>query len=165
MKRRDFVTKMAVGAVAAGPLMGMTTDATARRTSRYAFKLNYAPHFGMFKHHAGEDLIDQITFAAEQGFRAWEDNGMKGRSTDTQEKIAAEMARRGMQMGVFVAHKIYWQEPNLAGGDADLREEFLADIRSSVEVARRVNATWMTVVPGHVDLRVERRWSFLRAGS
>jgi len=23
------------------------------------FKLNYAPHFGMFKNHAGEDLIDQ----------------------------------------------------------------------------------------------------------
>ena len=155
MKRRDFVTKMAVGAVAAGPLMGMTTDATARRASRYAFKLNYAPHFGMFKHHAGDDLIDQLTFAADQGFRAWEDNGMKGRSTETQERIAAEMARRGMQMGVFVAHKIYWQEPNLASGKPDWREEFLADIRSSVEVAQRVNATWMTVVPGHVDLRTD----------
>ncbi len=154
MKRRDFVTKMAT-AVAAGPLMGMTTDATARHASRYAFQLNYAPHFGMFKHHAGDDLIDQITFAADQGFRAWEDNGMKGRSTETQERIAAEMARRGMQMGVFVAHKIYWQEPNLASGKPDWREEFLADIRSSVEVAQRVNATWMTVVPGHVDLRTD----------
>jgi hydroxypyruvate isomerase len=65
------------------------------------------------------------------------------------------MAQRGIQMGVFVAHKIYWQEPNLAGGKEDLREEFLSHIRSSVEVARRVNATWMTVVPGHVDLRLD----------
>ncbi len=155
MKRRDFVSKMAACAVVAGPLMSMTTCAAAKSTTRYDFKLNYAPHFGMFKHHAGDDLIDQVIFAADRGFRAWEDNGMKGRSTATQEKIAAEMARRGMQMGVFVAHTIYWNEPNLAGGDADLREEFLKEIRESVEVARRVNAMWMTVVPGHVDLRLD----------
>ena len=154
MKRRDFVTKMAAGAAAA-PLMGLATSAAATPAGRYDFKLNYAPHFGMFKHHAGDDLIDQITFAADQGFRAWEDNRMKGRTVETQEKIAAEMTRRGMQMGVFVAHTIYWKEPNLAGGDPDLREEFLKEIRESVDVARRVNATWMTVVPGHVDLRLD----------
>ena len=135
MKRRDFVTKMAAGAVAA-PLMSLTTGAAAEPTDRYDFKLNYAPHFGMFKHHAGEDLIDQIDFAADQGFRAWEDNRMKGRTIETQEQIAAAMARRGMQMGVFVAHTIYWREPNLAGGDPDLREEFLKEIRESVEVAK-----------------------------
>jgi hydroxypyruvate isomerase len=58
-------------------------------------------------------------------------------------------------MGVFVAHNIYWNEPNLASGKKDLRDEFLADIKDSVEVAKRVNAKWMTVVPGHVDLRLE----------
>ena len=59
-----------------------------------------------------------------------------------------------MRMGVFVAHTIYWNEPNLAGGDEARRDEFLNEIRSSVEVAKRVNAKWMTVVPGHVDLRL-----------
>jgi hydroxypyruvate isomerase len=54
-----------------------------------------------------------------------------------------------------VAHTIYWREPNLTSGREDWREEFLADIRASVEVAKRTNATWMTVVPGHVDLRRE----------
>jgi hydroxypyruvate isomerase len=58
-----------------------------------------------------------------------------------------------MQMGVFVAHRIYWNDPNLTSGDEALREEFLTQIRESVDVARRVNATWMTVVPGHLDLR------------
>jgi hydroxypyruvate isomerase len=58
-----------------------------------------------------------------------------------------------MRMGVFVAHTIYWTKPNLASGDPDLREEFLAEIRRSVEVAKRVGATWMTVVPGHKDFR------------
>ena len=56
-------------------------------------------------------------------------------------------------MGVFVAHQIYWKEPNLASGDDDKRTEFLDDIKTSIEVAKRVNAKWMTVVPGHVDLR------------
>ena len=31
----------------------------------------------------------------------------------------------------------------------------MADIRSSIEVAKRVNAKWMTVVPGYVDLKLQ----------
>lgn len=117
--------------------------------------MHYAPHFGMFKNSAGNDLVDQLNFAADQGFTAWEDNGMKGRNTDTQERIARAMSQRNMRMGVFVAHQIYWREPNLASGDADLRAQFLSEIEDSVEVAKRVNATWMTVVPGFVDLRLD----------
>ncbi|UCE08099.1 MAG: TIM barrel protein, partial [bacterium] len=41
----------------------------------------------------------------------------------------------------------------LTSGDKNLRNEFLTHIKESVEVAKRVNAKWMTVVPGHVDLR------------
>ena len=70
-----------------------------------------------------------------------------------QEKMGRTMANLGIEMGVFVAHKIYWKEPNLAGGDEAMRKEFLASIKKSVEVAKRVNAKWMTVVPGHLDLR------------
>ena len=58
-----------------------------------------------------------------------------------------------MSMGVFVAHKIYWDKPNLTSGDSSFREEFLKDIRESVDVAKRVNAKWMTVVPGLLDQR------------
>ncbi|WP_233164044.1 hydroxypyruvate isomerase family protein [Snuella sedimenti] len=125
----------------------------SKTTSMNTFKLNFAPHLGMFKNHAGSDPIDQLNFMADQGFSAFEDNGMKGRSVETQKKMAETMAKRNMTMGVFVAHKIYWQEPNLASGNKEKREEFLSQIRSSVEVAKRVNAKWMTVVPGHVDLR------------
>lgn len=109
----------------------------------------------MFEHSAGKDLIAQLEFIADEGFRAFEDNGMKDREVALQEKMAKTMSRLGIEMGVFVAHKIYWKEPNLASGNPDLREEFLNDIRSSVEVAKRVNAKWMTVVPGHLDLRLD----------
>lgn len=126
---------------------------TDQKSEMPTFKLHYAPHLGMFQNLAGEDPIDQLNFMADQGFTAFEDNGMKDRSVDLQKKMAATMEKRNMQMGVFVAHKIYWREPNLANGNEDLRKEFLQHIRESVEVAKRVNATWMTVVPGFVDLR------------
>jgi hydroxypyruvate isomerase len=155
MKRRDFVT--ATTAAWAGALLGggrLAADAVAHGSRQDPFTLDYAPHFGMFRHHGGDDLIGELRFMAEQGFRSLEDNGMRERLVPEQVRIAAEMARLGMRMGVFVAHTIHWGEPNLTSGDAGKRDEFLAEIRSSVDVARRVNATWMTVVPGHVDLRL-----------
>jgi hydroxypyruvate isomerase len=43
----------------------------------------------------------------------------------------------------------------LASGKPDWRSAFLNDIKDSIETAKRVNATWMTVVPGHLDLRLD----------
>lgn len=119
------------------------------------FRLRYAPHFGMFRHSAGEDLVAQIDFMADQGFTALEDNGMKGRSVADQERIAAALRRHHMCMGVFVSHTIGWREPNLTSGDADARQRFLGEIRDSVDVARRVGATWMVCVPGMVHPRLD----------
>ena len=109
----------------------------------------------MFEKSAGKDLLGQIQFMHDHGFRSLEDNGMKERSSSDQNAIAKQMSRLGMTMGVFVAHKIYWEEPNLTSGDEALRDEFIKNVEESVEVAKRVNATWMTVVPGFVDLRKE----------
>ena len=153
MERRKFIkhTSLSVGAATLG-----TTAFAGNQKAIYntdSFKLKYAPHLGMFKHHAGEDPIDQLKFMAEQGFSAFEDNGMKSREVSLQEKMASTMASLNMTMGVFVAHKIHWNDPNLASGKPEWREAFLADIKSSVEVAKRVNAKWMTVVPGTVDHR------------
>jgi hydroxypyruvate isomerase len=119
------------------------------------FRLQFAPHLGMFAQHAGSDPIDQVRFMADEGFTAFEDNEMAGRPVELQERIGAELERHGMRMGVFVAHTISWREPSLTSGADDAREQFLREIRASVDVAKRVNATWMTVVPGHVDLRQE----------
>lgn len=115
------------------------------------FKLKYAPHFGMFNHSAGSNSVDQLKFAADHGFRAWEDNDMKGRSTAEQERIAKAMSALEIQMGVFVVNpKSAWNS-GLASGRKNDRDAFLAECRSSVEVAKRVNAKWMTVVPGSLE--------------
>ena len=128
---------------------------TNKKKAANSFNLNYAPHLGMFKHLAGDDPIQQLHFMADQGFRSFEDNEMRNRPIDMQMKMAETMQKRGLQMGVFVAHSIYWKEPNLASGSEKYRAEFLAQIEASVEVAKRTQAKWMTVVPGHLDLRLD----------
>ena len=156
MKRRSFIkSSLLTSAVVAGGGAAASASVFENKNTEPAFKLKFAPHLGMFKHHAGDDPIDQLNFMADQGFSAFEDNGMKGRDVALQEKMASTMAKRGITMGVFVAHKIYWNEPNLASGKQEWRDEFLMQIKESVEVAKRVNAKWMTVVPGHLDLRLD----------
>ncbi len=157
MKRRSFLKKGAASASLMGlgvsGMNAMSHFEDAKSANNKKFNLNYAPHIGMFKNHAGKDPVDQLNFMADQGFLAFEDNGMKDRSVSVQEKMAKTMVNRNMTMGVFVAHKIYWKEPTLTTGKENSRKEFLQQIEESIAVAKRVNAKWMTVVPGHVDLR------------
>lgn len=153
MERRRFIQNLvASGAMASVPVAAFGMG----RGLKGSFKLNYAPHIGMFPTLGGDDVLDQLNLMADRGFTAFEDNEMKERPVATQEAMAKVMSDRGLRMGVFVAHKIYWKEPNLASGDDGWRNEFLKDVRESVEVAKRVNAKWMTVVPGHVDLRKDQ---------
>ena len=146
MLRRTFINKFSIS-------LSISSLFPFNSFSRNTFNLNYAPHLGMFKNTVGDDPIDQINYMADLGFRAFEDNGMSSRSIALQNKISKTLENRGMKMGVFVAHKIYWDKPNLSSGDDDYKNEFLNYIKTSVEVAKRVNAKWMTVVPGHLDLR------------
>jgi hydroxypyruvate isomerase len=95
--------------------------------------------------------MNQIRFMADQGFQAIEDNGMGGRPKEEQERIAKALQQHGMQMGVFVASF----GPQIASGDKGVREKFLQNIRNAVEVAKRVNARYCTVVPGDLDPRLQ----------
>ena len=156
MKRRNFIqnsTLTAASLMAVNPLFSNNNS-----NPNHVYNLNYAPHFGMFKNHAGSDIFNQLEFIKDQGFKAFEDNGMKNRDAKTQEKIGNFLSNYNIKMGVFVAHKIYWNEPNLASGDLNKRNEFLNDISTSIDVAKRINAKWMTVVPGHLDLRKDMNY-------
>jgi hydroxypyruvate isomerase len=159
MQRREFL--QASGGAIAGALAATSVGAAAEEaTMKRTFKLKYAPHFGMFRTSAGDDPVEQLRFAADQGFAAWEDNGMKGRSVEEQERIARAMDELGMTMGVFVANADFGKV-TFAGRDQAVREAVLADIRASVDVAQRVNAKWMTVVPGRYDQGLE--WDYQTA--
>jgi hydroxypyruvate isomerase len=148
MQRREFLKSSSALLAAA-----LTSSATLRPAGsatakpKRSFRLKYGPHFGMFQNSAGESLTDQLRFAAEQGFTAWEDNGLKGRAAQTQEEIARAMEQLGITMGVFVASGSF-ENVTFAGDDKSAHEAVLKDIRASIDVARRVRAKWMTVVPG-----------------
>jgi hydroxypyruvate isomerase len=152
MDRRAFIASAAAGMAVTTRGLTQSQDASSRTGP---FKLKYAPHFGMFKNSAGEDLIDQLTFAADQGFRAWEDNGMMGKPVDLQEKIAKAMTRLQMAMGVFVAYSGFGKTEMVSTTDKEYQDGLRKQMRDAVEVAKRVNATWCTVVPASVNNKLE----------
>jgi hydroxypyruvate isomerase len=151
MNRRDFTQSALIAGmgVTAAPSIFAQTGSLAP----HQFNLNYAPHLGMFKHSAGDDPIDQLNFMADQGFTAFEDNNMNTRPVAMQEKMTATMQKRNLTMGVFVAYKDF-KNPTLTRGKGSDRKAFLEEIEASLAVAKRVNAKWMTVVPGTVDLKL-----------
>jgi hydroxypyruvate isomerase len=160
MDRRDFMhTAVAGGALLAAGSAPVSAAAPLRR-GEHQFKLHYAPHFGMFRASAGDDHLDQLRFMADEGFTALEDNGMQGRPVDLQERIAREMERLNMRMGVFVAHADFGAV-TFADRSKAMRERLESEMRRAVETAKRVNARWCTVVPGRYDQR--RAWDYQTA--
>lgn len=156
MQRRNFLQKGILAG--ASTLVGSAAFATGNKNEKEngplaekTFNLNYGPHDGMFKNSGGSDFIDQIKYMYDQGFRSIEDNGMTGRSTDQQTKIGETLAKLGMTMGVFVVPKGGNGENTLAAGKQEYIDIFLKGCRQSVEVAKRVNAKWVTVVPGDFE--------------
>lgn len=159
MNRRDFLA-LATASSAGILLCEKLTISAPTAPTKSKFKLKYAPHFGMFKNHAGTDPIDELKFMADRGFMAMEDNGMKGRPLELQERIAKEMQRLNMTMGVFVASADF-NNVTFASNKPDAREKIIKDLRDSLDVAKRVNAKWCTVVPGRFDLGLE--WDYQTA--
>lgn len=142
---------LGAGVIAAG---GVAVGRAAPSNNAARFSLGFAPHEGSFKSRGNR--LEQIAYAADQGFTAWEDNEAATRSIGDQAAMAKALRQRGMTMGVFVASMPKWGDfrPQLGGNDDADREGFLADIRASIDVAKRLNAKWMTVVPGFLDRRL-----------
>jgi hydroxypyruvate isomerase len=152
--RRSFLRTTATGLVAGFSLLKLHTQA-AESSAAAKFSLGYAPHPGMFRQSAGDDVLDQIKYAADQGFTAWEDNGIAGQSPEMQEKIGQLLATLKMQMGVFVAYASF-DAPTFAVKNEEARKKILETMQGAVQVAKRCGAKWMTVVPGSVDQQAKK---------
>jgi hydroxypyruvate isomerase len=154
MQRRRFLQQsLAAGAgtlLSSSALAGSATG-NEKTTAEKPFQLNYAFHDGMFKNSAGPEFVDQIKWAHGMGFRAIEDNGMMGRNEAQQKKIGETLASLGMTMGVFVIDGGDNWKTSLASGKEEFKTRFLDTCRKAVEVAKRCNAKWMTVVPGFYE--------------
>ncbi|MDX5340796.1 MAG: TIM barrel protein [Cyclobacteriaceae bacterium] len=151
MERRGFIKKIGLGSAVLSAAGTMSLPAFAQDKKAAPFNMDFAPHFGMFKNHAPGGLVDELKFMADQGFRSLEDNGMLGRSVADQELIAKTMTDLGMRMGVFVVDGGDNWKVSLTTGKQEFLDKFLETCRRSVEVAKRVNARLMTVVPGYFE--------------
>ena len=155
MDRRNFLTTgvAATAAIAAADARADHHQGDADAGETRPFHLAYGPHEGMFRNLAGDDIVDQIKFAADHGFRAWEDNTMTRRDPAEQERIGKALSDRDMQMGVFVVTDLddNFKKVTFAREDKAEWDKVLASIKAGVEVAKRCGATWMTVVPGLED--------------
>ncbi|HEX2100097.1 MAG TPA: TIM barrel protein [Candidatus Synoicihabitans sp.] len=159
-RRRFLQSTLAAGALGALNLRSAVAQPAPAISAGPAFKMKYGPHAGHFETHAGKDVLDQIRFAHDQGFRAWEDNGLPQRPVETQVAMGQLLASLGMTMGVFVAYAEF-RHPTFSGhrlriddrqrDPEAVREMLRQRMRDAVEIAKRVNARWCTVVPGAVD--------------
>ena len=154
MQRRKFIRN----GVYTGAAMLATAPLAAREENKSAdqaaqpFQLNYAIHDGMFRNNAGNSFLDQIQWAYDQGFRSIEDNGMMSRPVEEQKKIGELLTKLGMRMGVFVITSDNWHwKTSLASGKQEWTDRMIKDCKEAVEVAKRCNAKWMTVVPGNYE--------------
>jgi len=150
MQRRHFFKSglIAGAATMLHPSLLAQPGAANKVMKEDVFHLNYAFHDGMFKNHGGKNFTDQIRWAYDMGFRSIEDNGMMSRSIDQQIAIGDLLAKLGMTMGVFVLNKGGNGANSLAAGKPEFVDIFLKGCRDAIEVAKRVNARWTTVVPG-----------------
>lgn len=170
MQRRDFLKSSVGGAVgvAAG---GLGIVGVARRAAALplaapapapapAFALKFAPHFGQFAASTGDDPVAELRFMYDAGFRAVEDNLMRKRPVELQERIGQEIKRLGMEFGLISAMQRPntppgYKRPQIASDKPTDRTELLRDVRDSIDVAKRVGARFVLVTPEKLDLGVE----------
>jgi hydroxypyruvate isomerase len=162
MHRRQFLASSLASSAAIGAAASIASgqegaaELKKPESPTHRFKLKYAPHFGMFADLAGNDPIDQLKFAADQGFTAWEDNGMMRNSPEQQQKLGDAMEKLGIEMGVFVSYSGFGKDAMMTNTSADFQESLRKHMREAVECAKRVRAKWTTVVPGNISLRVPK---------
>lgn len=152
MERREFIKRMGLGSALLGTAGAMSIPALAvEKVPEPVFKMDFAPHFGMFKNSAPGGFVEELKFMADQGFRSLEDNGMLRRSVADQELIGKTLNDLGMRMGVFVIDGGDNWKVSLTTGKQEFLDVFLKTCRESVEVAKRIGAEWATVVPGYFE--------------
>jgi hydroxypyruvate isomerase len=158
--RRNFLKKAtATGAaiLATPAVFGSFADPKKQKAQDaiVPFKLKYGPYMDMFQEHAGKNIIDNIKFCHDMGFRAMFDNGLMGRPVEDQVKIADEIHSQGMELGPFVLYADF-SVTSMVLNKPEVREMLVNKMREGVEVAKRTGVKWALVVPGRYDERLHR---------
>lgn len=151
--RREFLTTLSAGAagLAAASVVGMNgpdtrADVTANQLPKRV-KRKFAPHLGMFRNLAGDDLVDQIRFMAEQGFTAIEDNGFARRPLLERRRINEALAEFGMRISQLIGSADFGR-PTFASSVAGVGGSLRRSRGRTLRALYRANAVGIILVPG-----------------
>ena len=160
--RREFLKNAALGGAALtfAPAVGAAGQAKAASGQGAGFKLKYAPGIGMFEASAGKSAVDQLKFMADQGFTAWFDNGLMGRTPAEQESLAKESNRLGLAIGPFVVYADFKVE-SFVTKDAAVRDMLAGRFKTAVDTLKRTGCKWALAVPGRYNQSMD--WDYQTA--
>ena len=144
MNRRTFTKLTTASAIAAS--CGV---ASAESKKGEPFKAKFAPHFNLLPT-GPKELLDQMSFAHDLGFRAWEENWLSRKwKKDTWEKVGEFCKDNKWEMGVSV----------ITGGNgidfSAPTDEQMTMLKNNMEVgielSKCTGQTNMTFIPGFWD--------------
>ncbi len=157
MERRRFLKAGLLSGAAAtvsSPLTGLAAESALREAGTdeaiakaQPFNMKFSPDFKIFDAAAGQNVVDQIKWGYDQGFRAWENTFLRDRPVEEQNRISTTLQQLGMEFGQFVG-TMSFDKVTFAGRDKDLRETALCEMRESVETAKRMNTKFIHNVLG-----------------
>jgi hydroxypyruvate isomerase len=165
--RRNFIKRIsATGAAAmmAAPVVFSTGVQKQKKATEAVtpFKLKYAPSLGMFRMNAGDDLIENIKFCHDQGFRAVFDNGLMSRPPEDQLRIVNELNRFGMDIGPYVLRADSGKQDFVLNSQ-EIREMLTASMKEGVECSKRTGAKLALIVLGRYDMKLHPDYQLANA--
>ena len=127
-----------------------------RRAQGVAWKMRYATHLGllapdapMFRHSARSvGIEDQLAYLAELGFAGVQDNFLKLRSVDEQERIGRCAEQHGLTVWLVQQQSQSWDRPLWSGTDDASRAQLGHDLADSIATAQRSGARGAVCVAG-----------------
>jgi hydroxypyruvate isomerase len=156
--RRNFIKQVtATGAaiLAAPAVFGQSSEVRKQKAADAVtpFKLKYAPSLGMFRQNAGQDLVDNIKFCNDQGFRAIFDNNLMKRTPEEQDKIMNELHRLGMDIGPYVLRADSGKQDFVLNSQ-EVRDMLKESMKQGVETSKRTGAKQALIVLGRYDMKL-----------
>lgn len=165
--RRNFIKQVSTtGAafIAAPAVFGASSTSKQQKATDAVkpFKLKYAPSLGMFRQHAGQDLVDNIKFCHDQGFRAIFDNNLMRRTPEEQDKIMNELNRLGMDIGPYVLRADSGKQDYVLNSQ-EIRDMLKASMLEGVAVSKRTGAKLALIVLGRYDMKLHHDYQTANA--
>lgn len=148
LSRRQFGQLAGAATLTGGLSAALAQQQTDQRRGE-PFQALFAPHPDLLPT-GPKTYLDQLQFAYDLGFRAWEDNQLARQSPQIQQQVGQFAREKGLTLGVMVISGgagMAFCQPTAAG-----RAQLEKDMHRGVEVAKRTGQTWMTMLPG---IRVE----------